>query len=344
MIKEITDKNIWENFLKEREEKTFLNSWNWGEFQKKEGCKIWRWGFYNEDKLIALALVLKIKARRGTFLFVPHGPVVKEEKEKVLRELLEKGKETAKKEKAVFLRVAPIAKRTDENKNLFSSLGFREAPLHMHPEVSWELDITKSEEDLLMDMRKTTRYLIRKAGKENDIEAVQTQNLQDLEAFDKVYQKTAERHDFVPFSLRFLKNQFLVFKEDDQIAIFLGKYKGEVVASSVVVFWQDRAFYHHGASLQKYRKVPVSYLLQWEAIKEAKRRGCKKYNFWGIAPEIREKEDLKKSNHPWAGLTLFKMGFSGRRKEYVKTQDFPFSGKYIINYFIESLRKRRRGY
>ncbi|GAI33015.1 unnamed protein product, partial [marine sediment metagenome] len=34
---------------------------------------------------------------------------------------------------------------------------------------------------------------------------------------------------------------------------------------------------------------PASYLLQWEAIKEAKNRGCKLYNFWGIA-EIESKK------------------------------------------------------
>ena len=25
--------------------------------------------------------------------------------------------------------------------------------------------------------------------------------------------------------------------------------------------------------------------MQWEAIKEAKKRGCSKYNFWGIAED-----------------------------------------------------------
>ena len=30
-------------------------------------------------------------------------------------------------------------------------------------------------------------------------------------------------------------------------------------------------FYHHSGSLAKFNKIPVSYLLQWEAIKEAKK-------------------------------------------------------------------------
>lgn len=342
MVKEIEDKNTWEGFLKDIKEKTFLHSWSWGEFQKKEGNKIWRLGLFEKEKLKGIALVLKIEAKRGTFLFVPHGPLLKEKR--FLKEFLDEIKKIGRQEKAVFLRIASLLEKTEENRNLFNELGFKEAPLHIHPEVSWELDITKPEDDLLMDMRKTTRYLIRKADRDDDIEVVQTQNIEDLKTFDKIYQKTASRHDFTPFPLKFLKNQFSVFKEDNQIAIFLGKYKGEVVSSAVIVFWQNKAFYHHGASLSKYRKIPVSYLIQWEAIKEAKRRDCKKYNFWGIAPEIKEKEDLKKSSHPWAGLTLFKMGFSGYRKEYLKTQDLPLSFKYLATYIIEKIRKAKRGY
>jgi lipid II:glycine glycyltransferase (peptidoglycan interpeptide bridge formation enzyme) len=76
--------------------------------------------------------------------------------------------------------------------------------------------------------------------------------------------------------------------------------------------------------------------LQWEAIKEAERRGCKVYDFWGFTdPEMFPK-------HPWAGPTLFKMGFGGYKKKYVKTQDFILSKKYWLNYIIESIRKKKR--
>ena len=47
--------------------------------------------------------------------------------------------------------------------------------------------------------------------------------------------------------------------------------------------------------------------------------------------------------HPWYGLSLFKMGFGGRSKEYIKSQDFVISQKYWLNYIIEKLRKFKRG-
>ncbi len=73
-IRKIEDKKIWEDFLFQCEEKTFLQSWNWGEFQKKMGNKIWRLGVFKNGELIGVTLVIKIEAKRGRFLFVPHGP------------------------------------------------------------------------------------------------------------------------------------------------------------------------------------------------------------------------------------------------------------------------------
>ena len=343
--KEITDKETWESFLLECKEKTFLSSWNWGEFQKKEGNNVWRLGIYNDEQLAGTVLVVKIKARRGTFLFVPHGPNINEERDKkqVLTALTEKLKEIAENEKASFIRISPVWKRTEENIDFFKNLGYKNAPIHMHPEVAWELDIASSEGELLMNMRKTTRYLIRQAQKDKNIEIVQSSNMGDLEKFNEIYLKTVQRHRFVPFSESYFKNQFSLFSPDGRILIFLGKYKNEVVSSAIIVYWQNMAFYHHGASLSKYSKIPVSYLLQWEAIKEAKKRGCQIYNFWGIAPNIENKKDILKSKHPWAGLTLFKMGFGGFRKEYVKTQDLILSSRYYLTYFFERIRKIKRG-
>jgi len=146
--------------------------------------------------------------------------------------------------------------------------------------------------------------------------------------------------------------------------IFLGKYKNprrsapqnldssgikeEIVSAAIIIFWQGIAFYHQGASSPKYPKIPVSYLLQWEAIKEAKKRGCNVYNFWGIAPLENKKPyrnpfGILRGKHPWAGLTLFKTGFGGYKKEYVRTQDLPLSSKYWLNYFVEIVRRTKRG-
>ncbi len=358
IIKEINNKDDWENFLLGCEEKTFLDSWNWGEFQKKQGEKIWRWGIYNNDELVAVVLIIKVVARRGTFLFIPHGPVIVNLKsettpssilplsegeegwgrkiQQILNILLSKLKEVSKEERASFIRISPIWIRSEENVKIFKELGFIEAPIHMHPEVTWELNITPTEEELLGAMRKTTRYLIRQGQKNKDIEIVKSKNINDLEKFNEIYRATARRHHFAEFSLKYLENQFSCFSGDDEILIFFGKYKGKIVSSAIFVFWQGRAFYHHSGSLFEFSKIPVSYLLQREAIKEAKNRTCKLYNFWGIT-------DGNIKNHPWQGLSQFKMGFGGYRREYVKTQDLPLKKQYWLTYIFEKIRKMKRG-
>jgi len=347
VIREITNKQEWEDFLLKCTEKTFLQSWNWGEFNLQMGQKIWRFGVYSQENLLAVIFMYKISARRGTFLFIPHGPVIisglaGKDKKEIFELLLNHISNIAKQEKASFIRVSPILGNSQENNLVFEDLGFRSAPIHMHPENSWELDITPAEQDLLANMRKTTRYLIKQAQKNLDIEIVKSTNIDDLKLFWPVYKETAKRHHFVVFSEKYLSAEFNCFANDRQIIIFLGKYKGRVVSCAIFVVWQGTCYYHHSGSLSRFNKIPVSYLLQWEAIKEAKALGCVAYNFWGIAPKVETEKDAQKSKHPWAGLSLFKMGFGGYKKVYTRTQDFIISGGYWLNYIIEKFRKLKR--
>jgi len=330
-IREIKDKNIWEDFLARCEEKTFLQSWNWGEFQEMMGNKIWRLGVYNNGGLSSALLAVKIIARRGKFLLVQHNVGISEA-------LLNKLKEIGKEEKCDFIRMAPLMERNEVNNRIFKGLGFEEAPMHASAyEATWKLDITLPEEGILKNMRKTTRYLIRQAVENTDIMIQKSQKLSDLEVYQNLNREVAKRQNFTPFSDEYIKNEFDIFSLDDQALWLFGRYKGEVAAAALVIFWQGIGFYHQAASLAKYAKLSIPYLLQWEAIKEAKKRGCKIYDFWGYT------DPQKYPKHPWAGPTLFKMGFGGRAFEYVKTQDYPLSNKYWLTYIFEKIRKVRRG-
>ncbi|MFH1894419.1 MAG: peptidoglycan bridge formation glycyltransferase FemA/FemB family protein [Patescibacteria group bacterium] len=343
-IKEIGQKEIWENFLADvpafakatagKEEKTFLQSWNWGEFQKRMGNRIWRLGTYNNNGgLSSVALVVKISAKRGTFLLVQHLSEIREESLKIL---LEELKKIGKKEKAVFIRVAPLFERNGENVKIFKKLGLKEAPMHANAyEATWKLDIAISEDELMKNMRKTTRYLIRQAMKNPNITIEKSQILNDAEIYQELNKEVAKRQNFTPFSDTYIQNEFEVFLKDDEAVLFFGKYKGEIASAAIIIFWQGIGFYHQAASLAKYAKLSIPYLIQWEAIKEAKNKGCELYDFWGYT------DPKKYPKHPWAGPTLFKMGFGGKAYEYIKTQDFALSGRYWLTYFFEKLRKIR---
>ena len=339
-IKEITDKSLWENFVQENKENTFLHSWNWGEFNKNTGEKIWRLGIFNNEELLAVALVIKVNARRGSFLFIPQGPVTsskfKVQSSKLMELLFDYLKDLGKKEKVGFVRISPILENTEENLNIFKKAGFRNAPIHMmHPELTWVLDITKSEDEILKGMRKTHRNLIRRAAKEG-VEIIQSADEKYLKAFYDIHMETVKRHKFVPFSYDYIKSEIDAFKNDDQISIFSAKYKDEIISSAIVVFYGEQAFYHHGSSSSKYYKIPSSYLNLWETIKEARKRGKKKFNFYGIVEN--------KPKHPWTGLSKFKKGFGGHQEELLHCQDLPLNKKYLLTYLIETGRKIKRGY
>ncbi|MCX6759249.1 MAG: peptidoglycan bridge formation glycyltransferase FemA/FemB family protein [Candidatus Nealsonbacteria bacterium] len=341
-VKKIKDKKIWEDFLLKCKEKTFLQSWNWGEFQEKMENKIWRLGIYDNGELVSLILVSKIFAKRGTFILIQHGPNINEQgtknREQILATLLDKLKKIAKKEKVSFIRMVSLWKRNEENEEIFKNLGFRPAPMHASAyEATLKLDLSPSEEELLKNMRKTTRYLIRQALKDAGLEILKSDRIEDVELYNKLNQEVAGYQQFVPFSLQFVKNEFNVLAKDNQALLFFGKYQEKIIASALVVFWSNIGFYHQAALSPKYHKIPIAYLLQWEAIKEAKKRGCILYDFWGY---VNPKENAE---HPWAGPTLFKMGFGGKPYEYVKTQDFPLSKKYWLTFIFEKLRKIKRG-
>jgi len=332
IFREVTNKKEWEDFLSACGEKTFLQSWNWGDFQEKMGNKIWRLGLYNKRKeLLYVFLVVKIAAKRGKFLLLQHCLSFPEELSDYLKQL-------AKQEGCSFIRVAPLLAKTEENIKAFKRLGFREAPMHASAyEATLKLDLDLPEEQLLANMRKTTRYLIRQAMKNTDIEVIKSDDVKDINLYQKLNEKVADHQKFTPFSLQFTRKEFEVFAKDNQALLFFSKYKGETAASALVIFWSGIAFYHQAALDPRYHKIPAAYLLQWEVIREAKSRNCKTYDFWGYV------NPKKETNHPWSGPTLFKMGFGGKAYQYMETQDLPLSKKYWLTYFFEKARSKKRG-
>ncbi|MFA5013686.1 MAG: peptidoglycan bridge formation glycyltransferase FemA/FemB family protein [Candidatus Paceibacterota bacterium] len=341
LIKEINDKKTWEDFFRARKEKTFLQSWDWGEFHIAEGSKIWRLAVVDGSELLAVALVVKIKARRGTYLLVQHGPVVASSESQVrssiLKYFLKELAKIGKKEGASFIRMNPLWERTSANNEILRNLGLRRAPMHASAyEATWKLDISPSEDDLFRALRKTTRYIIKNVEKIDEIVVEKSDSLGDLGVYQKLNKEVALRQQFVPFSDDYIKREFEVFKKDDQALFFFGKYKNEIVAGALVIFWQGVGYYHQAASLSKYAKLSIPYLLQWEAIREAKKRGCDFYDFWGYV------DPKANPNHPWAGPTLFKMGYGGQAYEYILTQDYPLSPLYWLTYVFEQIRKRKR--
>lgn len=324
-LREITSSNEWEKFWLAHGSNALFQSWLWSDVLKARGEKIWRLGFYAGSTLVGIALVTLVAAKRGRFLHVRHGPILADEKRwpEVMREL----RTIATRERVWLIRISPLV---DE---LPSYSGLIPSPIHaMDAEICWVLDLGASEDSLLANMRKTTRYEIRRAQKMG-VDVSVSKNENDLNHFMILYQNTASRQGFVGH--QGIREEYEIFSRVSQAVLFLGKYQGEITAGALILFSGDQAIYRHGASIRS--EAPVSYLVQWEAIKLAKKRGVKVYNFWGIAPNENPK-------HPWWGLTLFKKGFGGREVRYIHSHDLPVSPLYVVPRTIETFRRFVKGY
>lgn len=330
-VREIRNKKSWENFVLTQNPRSFLQSWNWGETQKLIGNDIFRLGFYQDKKLEGVFLVIKQKARRGDHLVIPGGPLIYWENGSLVNRFLEEVKKLAKKERVWFIRVRPELVDSKDSRNLFSKLGFTSAPMHLHAENTWVLDIAPDEEEILAGMRKTTRYLIRKSLN-LQLTFKESKNPNDAGVLEKLQKETVARHGFVGFSQKLFRAQLSSFGIDNQARLYICEYKGEPLVAAIIIYYGDFAYYHHSASSEKARDIPASYYLQWRIIQEAKKRNLKYYNFWGIAPT----DDPK---HRFAGVTLFKKGFGGEKVDWLHARDLPVNSLYYLTYVFESLRK-----
>lgn len=337
-VEEVTDKKTWEDFVLAQNPQSFLQSWNWGETAKIGGDTVSRLGFYDEvegKKLVGVALLIKQEARRGPHLLIPAGPLIDWSNSELVDVFLHSVKQLGRQKGVWFVRVRPELLDTQERRMLFKKLGFVSAPMHLHAENTWVLNIEPSEENLLMGMRKTTRYLVRKSLK-MDLEFELSTNPDDAKTLKKLQDETVSRHKFVGFPESVFRGQIETFGKDEQGALLMCKKGKEVLAAAIIIFYGGIAYYHHSASTLRYPGIPSSHFLQWNIIREAKKRGCKKYNFWGVAPS----DDPK---HRFAGVTLFKKGFGGEKVDWLHARDLPLSPLYWVTYVFESLRRKVRG-
>ena len=58
-IIEIKDKNKLNNFVSSQKYSQFLQAWQWGEFHKNLGAKVWRLGVKKGDEILAVASLIK---------------------------------------------------------------------------------------------------------------------------------------------------------------------------------------------------------------------------------------------------------------------------------------------
>lgn len=334
-VKPIEHKDIWERFMAEHPEGNFLHSWYWGNFHERLGKTIERRGFYDGDKLIGLLLAIIEPAKRGRHLVVPGGPIIDWSNRALVKAWVKQCQALAQQHNCVFVRVRSQLPDTPANKQRFQKLGFHKSPMHLHAQFTSWLDLNKSDEELKKAMRKGTRYEVNRAQKLG-VKVTSTTDPKALDEFYDLQIETAKRQNFVPFSKPFLVEQFKAFAEADKVLLYRSTYQGKLLAMAFVIFYNQEAAYHYGASTDLARQYPGAYAIQWEAIAEARRRGCTHYDFWGITEHGQTK-------HRFYGASVFKRGFGGQDVRYLPAQDLPVNQlRYAITYLFETGRRKSR--
>jgi lipid II:glycine glycyltransferase (peptidoglycan interpeptide bridge formation enzyme) len=174
------------------------------------------------------------------------------------------------------------------------------APHDMQPRYNLIIDITKSEDDLLKNMKSKTRYNIRLAQKKG-VTVFASKERKYVDAFCALVEQTAVRKE-VSFHEKAHYEKIINILSDDHVQLYIAEYNGNVIATNLVSFYGGVATYLHGATADHDRDVMAPFFLQWQAILDAKARGCEWYDLGGVFPHT---EDKGKQ-----GITRFKQGFA----------------------------------
>lgn len=189
------------------------------------------------------------------------------------------------------------------------------------PTKTLEIDLTPPLEQIITQMTKEARYEIRKAQANN----VLVRSSSDIELFANMWEKNAFRRGFwLPFKKE-IKSVYQAFGENAYLLLGYLSNPGHLkkpLAGALILVSGKTASYFHAASSQQGRQLSAPSVIVWEAIKLAKEKGCRVFDFEGIYDE---RFPIKS----WKGFTHFKKSFGGKEVEYSKTYTYPYRPRFF---------------
>ncbi len=321
----ISSAQDWENSIPS--ESSFLQSWSWGEIQRSEGKTVERFVVKDRENILAYAQVVYTSIKGIKYAFSPQGPILTPGLEsQQITAIYQNFLEYLRKQKCIFWRIEPAS-------DLPPSLHLQKIK-DVNPATTCVLDLTKTEEQILSVMHKKTRYSLR-VSSENAFILKQEKN---LEILLQLMAQTGKRDGFRLHSAEHYKN-IVASLESLQLS---AEYQGQIVATAVFFGSGKTLSYLYAASDYAHHQLLAPYFIQWEAIKLAKKLGFERYDFFGIAPRLAKMGDEYQydEEHPYAGITRFKIRFGGRVVEHPGTYDLilrPF--QYSMYQWIRRVRR-----
>jgi lipid II:glycine glycyltransferase (peptidoglycan interpeptide bridge formation enzyme) len=282
----------------------FLQSEEWRKFQGSYGQRTFN---ISGENFWANIIEHRLKIV-GKYFYVPRGPIGTSGMEAILKLAKENG--------AGWVRIEPASQ--DILDGIRKSSGYRivKAPHDMQPKEIFVIDIGKPEEQLLAEMKGKTRYNLRLAEKKGVSVAVKNNKdgEKEFDEFLRLVKVTARRNEISAHPEKYYRKMWEVLPAE-ALKLYVAEYDGKIIAANFVLFFGRVAIYLHGASDNAFRETMAPYLLQWQAIQDAKKEGCTRYDFGGVSADQTNKLQ---------GVTKFKTGFSP------ETKPIEFPGAYDI--------------
>lgn len=294
----------WNQFLSQHPNAHLLQTGEWGELKSAFGWKPMR--IVNGDSGVQ---ILFRKLPLGlTIGYIP--------KANVDSSLWTEIDSACKQNRVVFLKLEPD--QWEDNFVLHNS-SFILSKHNIQPPRTLIVDLRGNEEEILARMKQKTRYNIRLAEKKG----VTVRAWDDLGSFHKMMLITGGRDGFGAHSREYYRRAYELFHPKGMCEILLAEYEGKPLAALFVARNGNRAYYLYGASTDEERNRMPTYLLQWEAMKWAKARGCEEYDLWGVPDEDEatlEANFETRRDGLW-GVYRFKRGFGGQLKRAAQAMD-----------------------
>jgi len=280
----------------------------------------------------------------GDIAYAPRGPVLDWSDASTVTPALDQAVDAARDVGAFALVIEPQADDDAPMREALRSARFVPFECDVQPRRSIVVSLEGAEEEILARMKQKTRYNVRLAQKKGV--HVRRGDERDADLYFELMRATAARVGFSIHPAAYYRDFLRLFTHDSGCgALFIAEADGRPLAALIATAVGREAIYLYGASADEGRERMPTYLLQWEAMRWARARGCAHYDLWGVPDEDEAALEAGfEARHDglW-GVYRFKRGFGGALVRSVGAWVRPLSVPHWLAYRAALRRTGRHG-